>query len=90
MVTGIEFPEDRVYNNCKTILTLDHMGHITITYIDLKTGDDLAMAYLGKEEIQWIVNAYMENHDFIECEGKKKEDEPDDTTQTPQPIQPSP
>jgi len=84
MVTTVEFPEDRVYNNCQTILTLDHNGHIAVTYIDLKTGEDMVMVYLGKEEIQTIVNLYMDNHDLIENEGMKKKEvkENEDTTET--------
>jgi hypothetical protein len=89
MATTVEFPEDRVYNKCKAFVALDSWGHITITYIDNKTGNDLVMVYLGKEEIQKVVQLYMDNHDLIEREGEKEEKEeekPDDTTKTPIPI----
>jgi len=74
MVTSIELPSDRVYNDCKAIIHLDHGGHITVTYIDTHSGDDIAMAYLGKEEIETIVQLYMDNHDLIENEGEVKKD----------------
>jgi hypothetical protein len=89
-LTTVEFPEDRVYNDCKTILTLDHNGHITATYIDTKTGDDVIMVYLGKKEIQWIAKTYLENKDFVDNEGQKKEEKedatPSNTMATPTPI----
>lgn len=83
MPTTVELPSDRVYNECITIMHLDHGGHINITYVDTKTGDDIVMVYLGKEEIEQIVNLYMSNHDFIENEGKVKKDE----NPTPTPIE---
>jgi hypothetical protein len=85
----VEFPEDRVYNNCKAFLALDHNGHMTLTYIDLNTGDDLVMVYLRKEEIQHIVNLYMANHDLVDNEGAKKDEIPTQTN-TPITIQNSP
>jgi|PlaIllAssembly_1097288.scaffolds.fasta_scaffold00194_9 hypothetical protein len=87
MATTVEFPEDRVYNNCKAMLSLDHNGHIPITYLDMDTGDDLVMVYLGREEIEQIVKLYIENSDFITNEGKPNE-EATTKTSTPQ-VQPT-
>ena len=85
MPTTVEFPAGQVHNECKTILRLDHSGNIPITFFDGKTGDDLIMVYLGKEEIKQIVNIYLENHDFIEREGReKKDDNPTTTSNVPQ------
>lgn len=86
MPTTIELPDDRVYNECKAILTLDHQGHIAVTYVDVNTGNDMVMVYLGKEEIQKIVNLYMNNHDLIDNEGVKEDE---DTTTAPEPSQPA-
>lgn len=89
MPTTVEFPEDKVYNDCKTFINLDHHGHIPITFMDMKTGDDLVMVYLGKEEIQLIAKLYLENHEFIDNEGKVEKDEsPDAKGATPQPTTP--
>ena len=79
-MTTVEFADDRVYNKCKALINIDHQGHITVTYIDTHTGDDLVMVYLGKNEIKKIVNLFMENPDLIENEGEKDEDKEADET----------
>jgi hypothetical protein len=74
MTVIVELPLDRIYE-CKAILRLDHNGRIAVTYLEEKTGDDVVMVYLGKEEIQTVVKLYLENHEFIENEGEVKKDE---------------
>jgi hypothetical protein len=89
-LTTVEFPEDRVYNECKTIVTIDHQGHISVTFIDSKTGDDLVMVYLGKDEITKIVKLYVDNVDLVETEGVKKDEIPGaDTTEPDTATQPT-
>jgi hypothetical protein len=72
--TTVEFPEDRVYNECKAIITLDHQGHIAVTYIDRTTGNDIVMVYLGKEEIEKIAKLYLDNFELVQNEGEKPDD----------------
>jgi hypothetical protein len=73
-LTSIELPDDKVYDRCKTALTLDHAGHIAMTLFDVRTGEDIAMVYLGKEIIQTVAKMYAENKDLVDNEGKKKDD----------------
>lgn len=84
MTTTVELPDDRVYGECKTLISIDHQGHIPITFINLRTGDELVMVYLGKEEIEKIVRLYIDNHILIENEGEKKDDLPNTPVQESQ------